>query len=70
MTEKEKLIELLDRNFGYTEEERAEVVADRLLDAGVRPIVMCRDCIHWFNPRKQMCIGRKPDFFCAAGEKR
>lgn len=46
MTEKERLVMILDRNFEYTEEEKAELVADRLLDAGVLPVVLCRDCIY------------------------
>ena len=35
MTVRDKLIEILDRNCGYTEEERAEVVADRLINSGL-----------------------------------
>lgn len=35
MTEREKLIELLDQNCGYVEEQKAETLADYLLDNGV-----------------------------------
>ncbi len=34
----------------------------------LRPVVTCGECIHRHNPRKGMCIGRGPDFFCAAGK--
>ena len=32
---REKLINVLDRNFGYTDEEPAEKVADRIMRAGI-----------------------------------
>ena len=35
MTIRDELIEILDRNCGYTDEEPAEVVADRLIDSGL-----------------------------------
>jgi hypothetical protein len=38
--------------------------------ADVRPVVTCGECIHRHDPRRQSCIGRRPDFFCADGEKR
>ena len=38
--------------------------------ADVRSVVTCGECIHRHDPRRQMCAGRRPDFFCADGEKR
>lgn len=35
MSDREKLIELLDTNFGYVDEVKAETLADRLIAAGV-----------------------------------
>lgn len=35
MTERERLIELLDQNCGYSEEQKAETLADYLLANGV-----------------------------------
>ena len=35
MSEKERLIELLDQNCGYVEEQKAEMLADYLLENGV-----------------------------------
>lgn len=35
MSEREKLIELLDQNCGYVEEQKAETLADYLLENGV-----------------------------------
>lgn len=35
MSERERLIELLDQNFGYVEEQKAETLADHLLENGV-----------------------------------
>lgn len=37
--------------------------------SNVRPVVLCRECKHRQNPRKSMCIGRGPDWYCAAGER-
>lgn len=34
--ERQNLIDILDRNFGYTDDEPAHVVADRLIAAGYR----------------------------------
>lgn len=35
MNEKERLVELLDQNCGYVEEQKAEMLADYLLENGV-----------------------------------
>ena len=35
MGERERLIDLLDQNFGYVEEQKAESIADYLLENGV-----------------------------------
>lgn len=32
--------------------------------------VTCGECIHRNDPNRPSCIGRKPDFFCAAGVKK
>lgn len=36
----------------------------------ITPLVKCGECIHRYDPKRQMCTGRKPDFFCADGEKK
>ena len=36
----------------------------------ITPLVKCGECIHRCDPKRQMCTGRKPDFFCADGEKK
>lgn len=48
MTEREKLIELLDTViFPREGADPAEVVADFLLDNGMRLTVTCSECKHW-----------------------
>lgn len=43
MKQREKLIELLDQNYGYVEEQTAENLADYLLANGV-VVLPCRCC--------------------------
>jgi hypothetical protein len=43
---------------------------ERIRAADVRPVVTCGECMHRHDHRRQSCIGRHPDFFCADGEKR
>lgn len=42
----------------------------RIPAADVRPVVLCRECVHRNDRNRQGCQGRRPDFFCAAGKKR
>lgn len=58
---------------GYLDDDmlnRLEIATRRIPAADVRPVVTCGECIHRHDPRRQSCIGRRPDFFCADGEKR
>ena len=42
---REELVEILDRDCGWTDAERAEAVADRLIKSGrVVQITYCEDC--------------------------
>ena len=43
---------------------------EKLKPADVRPVVLCRDCKHRDNVRNGACMARRPDWFCADGEKR
>ncbi len=38
--------------------------------ADVRPVVLCRDCVHRHIRDWPSCQGRRGDFFCADGKKR
>ena len=40
------------------------------MDADVRPVVLCRDCVHRYVRDWPSCQGRRGDFFCADGKKR
>lgn len=42
----EELVNLLDANFGYTEEIPAKELAEKILTYGYERIVRCRNCIH------------------------
>ena len=50
MTQRERLIKLLDQNCGYVEEQRAELLADYLLANGVIvPPCKVGDTVYWYN---------------------
>lgn len=50
MSERERLIELLDQNCGYVEEQKAETLADHLLASGVIvPPVKVGDTVYHFG---------------------
>lgn len=76
---RERLISVLDRNFGYTDEEPAEVVADRLIEAGVvREITTCVECAncdkvddyeYWCNGWGWPMRIVRPDDFCSKGTR-
>ena len=38
--------------------------------ADVRPVVLCKDCVHRYVRDWPSCQGRRGDFFCADGKKR
>lgn len=47
MSERERLIKLLDQNCGYVEEQKAEMLADYLLENGVIvPLVKVGDTVY------------------------
>lgn len=76
---KERLIDVLDRNCGYTAEEPAEVVADRLIEAGVvSEITTCDECEYcskvdnweyWCNGWGWPARLVSPDDFCSKGKR-
>lgn len=66
---KNGLVSLLDSNFGYTGEEKAEVTAERIMrylrDAGVVKPVRCKDCIHKPHHKGTAVYADDPsDFTC------
>lgn len=55
MNQREKLIELLDQNCGYIEEQLAENLADHLLANGVVVLpCRCGEC-EYYNSDKETC---------------
>lgn len=51
MTDRERLICLLDENFGYVDEQKAEILADKLLSHGIIvPHCKVGDTIHRVHP--------------------
>lgn len=66
---KNGLVACLDSNFGYTDEEKAEVVAEIIMrylrDAGVVKPVRCKDCIHKPHYKGRAVYADDPsDFTC------
>lgn len=76
MTDRERLIDILSKHI-YPREgvDQAEVVADYLLDQGVRPVVRCKDCMS-LERKNGYCICEYlsaavlDNWFCWAGERR
>ena len=54
----------------YGAEDDAIAVLNSIPAADVRPVVTCAECVHRHDWKRQSCQGRRPDFFCADGEKR
>lgn len=79
MNQKEKLIELLDQNCGYVEEQLAENLADHLIANGV-VMLPCRCCECKYSIGKSFIDGKtlcilleaafNPDDFCSYGKRK
>ena len=53
--------------------ELCKMILDKIANApaaDVRPVVLCRDCVHRHVRDWPSCQGRRGDFFCADGKKR
>lgn len=74
MTEKEKLMELLDNIVGFPATVLLSEAADYLIESGVRIPVRCDDCKHEDDdvmcPIYSWWMEDKDSFFCAFGERR
>lgn len=74
MEQREKLIELLDQNYGYVEEQLAENLADHLLANGVVVLpCRCGDCEHWSRNTGHCWITQDVMLntdFCSYGERK
>ena len=78
MADREKLIELLDWNFGFTSEMPADKLADYLITNGVKIPVLCKDCK--YTKRASVIEGYficgllkqtvKDNDFCSFGERK
>ena len=82
MTEKEKLVELLDDFPVQMEWHDNEELADHLIANGLSTVVHCRDCKHYkpqngsvqWNHKTPYCMRKvaikvNPDDFCSFGER-
>lgn len=56
-----------EKNKAYME---CEAAIERIPAADVRPVVLCKDCVHRHIRDWPSCQGRRGDFFCADGKKR
>ena len=83
MTDREKLIELLDMNCGYVAEMKAEELADYLISEGAAIPVRCGECRYYEeHTQNNYYCGRAEEFseiitnwvepndFCSYGERK
>lgn len=67
--EREQVVERLSKLL-QMQETSARAIVEAIPAADVRPVGLCRDCKHRDNVRNGACMARRPDWFCADGEKR